>query len=593
MMPQQQSNPVLFVLIGAAAELAPELNRLLEGYRLEAADCVIVPDPGDSAHLRSEINRIQQDFLQHRYTTGGLIRVGYILQDAAQLKTLRNHVENILSPLYPSGLITDIYWLADETSTLDACSSSRKNSIKVLSKGLPDTQIYLLSNLNSESRHTPWAEVIQTITLLALFKDGEPGEYAAPPDASRYNEFLFLQNAGNGKPFLTAGSVRLQIPRKALRALLMTALLQPLPLTAPSMPPLDMPRISPWVPEEEYIYGLALPREALRVVTDGMTRGTILNRLFGTRLDAVADINPPQCDKIDDAILVESLDDYMLFDALDITKHDGHWPAHLRGILLNNEATKAAAEKSLEQWLDAAQELSKLKTDKRKLSTFYTVANYPYTLAMEYLKRIASIRAYALYSQLIHEMLERVAEIHARLGARHDAVEAEREAYGRDAQALTVTGSPLASTEDYFLGLFAQHARANAEILRQLTLRFKEEIPIDALEAYIDAHILQDPIFSRSFTEMLAHVADDKSLTEWAVNSRHLHIRLRSGSSALYNETNLHMSADWAAQVKYGYEAQGLGRANLFTDSATNRVSVLYHAGAFGPGDLYYADLYK
>jgi hypothetical protein len=588
----QQSNPVLFVLMGESAVLAPELNRLLDSYHLKAADCVMVPDT-DVTHLRAEINRIQQDFLHHRYTTVGLARVGYILHDATYLPDLRNHVENILSPLYPSGIITDIYWLTDETSTLESDNTARAGSMNVLANGLPEAQVYLLSNLNSDSRHTPWTDVMQTIALLTLFKDGEPREYAAPPDASRYNEFMFLQNTERGKPFLTAGSKRLQIPQKALRALLLTALLSPLPLASPAAPLLALPKAAPWQPEEEYIYGLALPAEEGKIIDNNMTRRTIISRLFGSRLDKILNMHPPRVDDSEKDDIEQSLSSFGLFEALAITGENGAWPLTLQNALSGNETAIATAEKSLQQWLDTPQRLNELKTDRRQFSFYHSTANYPYTIAAEYIKRMAAIHAFRQYGEKLTELLEFVQDLHGNLIIRRAAVEDVRATYEVEAEALNVVGSPLAQTNDYFLGLFAQHARANASALRALTLPYRQEIPMTELGEYIEKKLLKDPIFSRSFTEMLTYVADDKSLTEWATDSRYTHIRLRFGSAVLYNEANLHMPADWAAQVKYGYESQGLGRANLFTDSTANRVSVLYHAGAFGPGDLYYADLYK
>ncbi|MCL2187384.1 MAG: hypothetical protein FWC16_01105 [Defluviitaleaceae bacterium] len=593
-----QSNPVLFVLAGEAANLAPDLTRLLESYHIKAADCVIVPDR-DVTHLRAEINRIQQDFLQHRYATAGLARVGYILHDASYLLDLRAHVENILSPLYPSGLITDIYWLTNETSTLDNDRDNRTFSMEVLAKGLPEAQIYLLSNLNSESRHTPWAEVLNTIALLTLFKDGEPREYAAPPDASRYNEFLFLRNAGHesasqrGKPFLTAGSQQLQIPQKALRALLLTALLNPLPLPVPEAPALNIPPVTPWKPDAEYIYGLALPPEAGKIITNGMARRTIISRLFGTRLDATAEMNPPKFVPPEANTIEALLDGYNLFDALEITREGGDWLQELHECIEENTRAVESAQMNLEKWLDAKQELKKLLTDKRKLAFYRQIPNYPYAIATEYVKRICNLQALTQYGEILQQYVHIIADINKKLVAREQAVKEVRKDYEQASTALTmaVSESPLAETDDYFLGLFAQYTAANEAEIRKLTLCYRDEISLNALEAYIETRLLADPIFARSFTEMLASVADDKVITEWVTAARHTHIRLRT--AALYSETNLHMPPMWAAQVKYGYEALGHGRANLFTDSSTHRVSVLYHVGSFSAADLYYADLYR
>jgi hypothetical protein len=589
----KQSNPVLFVMMGTAAESAPELTRLLDGYRIKAAACVIVPDTKDVSYLRTEINRIQQEFLAFPYATVGLARVGYILHDAEDLIPLRQQVENILSPLYPSGLITDIYWLTDETSTLENDSKNRNNTLNVLAGGLPEAQIYLLSNLNSKSRHTPWTDILQTITLLTLFKDGEPKEYAVPPDASRYNELLFLQNTNRGKPFLTAGSQRLQVPQKALRAFLINALLQPLPIPSLSAPLLPLPKTTPWKPDGEFIYGIALPPEANHIIHDKMTRRLIINRLFGTRLSTLADMYAPITDDLTKLDFERLLDGFGLYDALEITNEKGHWPNFVNNAVRANAATLSAAEKSLQQWLDEPQDLKTLKTDKLRVSYLHQPVNYPYTLATEYLNRFANLRAYEKQGEQLSQMLTYIKEIHTRLEERQTAVTNARAIYEQDAETLTLTDTPLADTHEYFTNLFAGYARSNAETLRTLTRHYRKTVDLPALEEYTDAHILSDPVFARSFTEMLTYVADDKSITEWAIAAQHTHIRLRSGSTALYSEANLHMPTDWAAQVKRGYEAQGLGRANLFTDSTANRVSILFHAGAFGPDDLYYADLYR
>ncbi|MCL2603562.1 MAG: hypothetical protein FWD90_03710 [Defluviitaleaceae bacterium] len=606
----KQSNPTLFVLIGTAAELAPDLTRTLAGYRLQAAACVIVPDTNDRMHLRAEINRIQQDFLQHPYATVGLARIGYILRNASDFVSIRHEVEDIVSPLYPSGLITDIYWLADETSTLETDRHDRRASMEVLKDGISEAQVYLLSNLNSASRHTPWTDVLQTIALLTLFKDGEPREYAVPPDASRYSELRFLQNAGRGKPFLTAGSQRLQVPKKALRALLLTALLKPLPIPPVPAPQLNLPadpagaKAPVWKPDEEFLSGIALPHETDKIIRDRMTRRTIISRLFGTRLDAITDMHPaaqddpPPAGLADQSDFVRQLSGLGLFDALEATKENGYWPIFLSNMINNNAMAVSAAEKNLQTWLDTPQDIKELKTDRLRLSFAQQASNYPYTIAAEYLKRVAQIRSYRKYGEALAQAAAHVSEINAQLAEKRTAVENARALYEQDAQALTAADTPLSDTRDYFLNLFAEHARQNTQALRTLTMFFRdapappEALPPEALEDYTDNRLLKDPIFSRSFTEMLTCVADDQAITKWAAQSKHTHIRLRSGSSALYHEANLHMPADWAARVKSGCEAQGLGRVNLFTDSAADRISVLYHAGAFAPGDLYYADLY-
>ena len=589
-----QSNPVLFVLVGLAASLAPDLNRMLESYRLQAIDCVIVPD-NDVTHLRAEINRIQQDFLTHRYATAGLVRVGYILHDASYFLDLRAHVENILSPLYPSGLITDIYWLTNETSTLDEDHNNRVSTMEVLAEGLPEAQIYMLSNLNSESHHTPWFDVLQTITMLTLFKDGEPREYAAPPDASRYNEFLFLRNADRGKPFLTAGSQQLKIPQKALHAVLLTALLSPLPLLAPEAPALNMSPITPWQPEAEYIYGLALPPESSKIITDGMTCRTIINRLFGERLNVASQMNPPLFDMPDPQVLTQSLDEYGLFEALAISSDEGLWLTVINEAIADNERAIQTAQQSLDKWLDARQDLKKMNADRRKFSFLHTVANYPYVLAAEYLRRINALSAMTQRGEVLARYVQIINDIHVMLEVKHQALKEIREPYETASTALVSnqSDSPLATTDNYFLGLFARHATENEATLRELTQSYREMVDLPALENYIKEVLLADPVFSRSFTDMLAQVADDKIITEWVTAQSHTHIRLRTGNANLYHEANLHMPPMWAAKVKYGYEAQGLGRANLFTDSAARGVSVVYHVGSFGAGDLYYADLYK
>jgi len=593
--------------MGTAAELAPDLTRMLASYRLRAAACVIVPDVNDKTHLRAEINRIQRDYLQHSYATVGIARVGYVLHDAYELIAIREHVEDILSPLYPSSLITDVYWLTDETSTLETDRQHRRNAMEVLEDGFPDAQVYLLSNLNSASRYTPWVDVLQTIALLTLFKDGEPREYAVPPDASRYNEPLFLQNASRGKPFLTAGSQRLQIPRKALRALLLSALLKPLPIPPMPAPPLTLDstggKAALWKPDEEFLSGIALPPEADKIIRDKMTRRTIISRLFGSRLDTIADRDLPKPDGTPPAELMEQSDferllsGFGLFDALEVTKQNGQWPIFISNMINNNEMAVSTAQKNLQTWLDTPQDLATLKADKLPLSFIQHTPHYPYTIAAEYLKRRFQIRSHKKYGEALTRIASHVNEINARLEERLKFITEIRVPYDRDAQALTADDTPLSDTRDYFLNLFAEYARRNTQALRDLLMYLREPLPADSptlpLEEYVDNRILTDPIFARSFTEMLTYVADDTSITEWAVKARHTHIRLRSGSSVLYGEANLHMPADWAAQVKWGCESQGLGRVNLFTDSATDRVSVLYHAGAFAPGDLYYADLYR
>ena len=590
----KQSNPVLFVMMGAAAALSGPLTRLLEGYQIKAAGCVNVPEPIKTTHIQGDIHYIQQGFLQHRYTTGGLIRVGYVLHgDAPKLLPLRTHIEKCLLPLYPSGIITDIYWLTDETSALENDRAARAASMQVLQNGLPEAQIYMLSNLNSNSHHASWEEVLLTVALLTLFKDGEPREYVVSPDASRYNEFMFMQNAavGTEKPFLTAGSGRLQVPEKALRALLITALLNQLPLPKTTAPPLPIPLVQPWTPHEDFIYGFALSPEAGRYVLNGLTRKEVLTKFFGTRLDTVLDMNPPHCEESPDLMVL--LKNTLLFDALATIKHDGPWAVALEAAMEENQKKIAAAELDFGIWASTPVDIQALKTDKKRLLPFYSVPNFPYTLGAEYLARLAALRAYKLLQERLETLLVDVFNLSEAYEERRLAVEKLRKPFEEEANALTEEDTPFAATKEYFMDLFTQHAHANAERLQLLTANLGTENPLPALDRYINTRLLTDPVFVRPFTELLSSVADGRSLTDWAAENRHTQIRLRAGSSSLYSEANLHMPTDWAANVKTTYEGRGHGRVNLFTDSEANRVSVLYHAGAFGADDLYYADLYR
>ena len=590
----KQSNPVLFVLMGAAEVLSGPLTRLLEGYQVKATGCVKVPDPAKLTHIQGDIHYIQQAFLQHRYTTGGLIRVGYLIHgDASSLLTVRAHVEKCLLPLYPSGIITDIYWLTDETSALEQDRAARFASMEVLKNGLPEAQIYLLSNLNSNSHHSPWPDVLLTITLLTLFKDGEPREYVVSPDASRYNEFLFMQNAGAGteKPFLTAGSGRLQVPEKALRALLITALLNQLPLPKTTAPPLPIPQVWPWIPKGDYIYGFALSPEAGGYALSGLTRKEMLAKFFDTRLDKVLDMNPPECDENPDVKLL--LKDTLLFDALATIKHDGPWVVSIEAAMEENQKKIAAAELDFGLWAAATVDPPAIKSDKRRLLAFYSVPNFPYSLGLEYLQRLAELRGYKLLQERLESLLVDVFNLSEVYASRRLAVEKLRKPFEEEAAALTDGDTPFAATTTYFMDLFTRHAHANAEHLQMLTANLGTENPLPALDRYITTRLLTDPVFTRPFTELLSNVADGRSLTDWMSENRNTQIRLRTGSSTLYSEANVHMPTDWAANVKSTYEGRGYGRVNLFTEADANRVSVLYHAGAFGPDDLYYADLYR
>lgn len=588
-----QSNPVLFVMMGDTAALAPTLTRLLAAYRMGAADCVIVPD-ADFSHLRAEINRIQQDFLQYRYTTVGLARVCYVLHDAGFLLPLRTHVEAVVSPLYPSGLLTDVYWLTDESGTLERDIADRANSMAVLQDALPDAQTYLLSNLNSESRHTPWEEVLHTVTLLTLFKDGEPPQYPVSPDASRYNEYLFKQNTEQftgRKPFFTAGSAQLQVPQKALRALVMAALLSPLPVAAPPAPIVPLAQSTPASYEEEFIEGLALPVEAPQLITEGMPIRTILARLFGTRLGAITDAHPPATDENDLRALEQSMDDFCLYEAIDLTAPAGAWQTFINRAITDTQTQMDDAQAALDAWLDTRQSLKALKTDRRPLSFYFKQTLYPYKLAAQYLKRTAAQRAYVAQLEKHQALLTFVQKLHKKLEERAAMVQDVCRAYEADARGLTPAGTPLGGTSDYFVKLFTRHVRANVAAIRTLTRPLRTEIPQKELETYVENKLLPDPEFTRSFPELLAHIADDEAVTHWASAVRHTHIRLRS--DALYTETNLHLSAERAADVKARYEALHPGRTNLFADSDADRISVLYHAGAFAPEDIYYAELYK
>jgi hypothetical protein len=587
----QQSNPVLFVFVGETAAYAPELKAFLHAHRIAAADCVIAPGE-NTAHLRPEINRIQQEFLLHRYNSVGLVRINFILHNAALLLPLRECVNEILSPLYPSGLMTDIYWLADESGTMEKDANDRAVTMQILHEGLEDAQIYLLSNLDSDSRYVKWNEVLHTITLLTLFKDCEPPEYVASPDASRYNEHLFNRNTDREHGvFYTAGSARLQVPPQALKALLMTALLKPLPLSAPAAPPINFPTVKAHKYDEEYLHALALPPEAAQIITDKMRTGIILQRLFGTRLDWVNDQHPPAATEVSKDELEQLLDGFGLFEALEIAQIT--WAAAIEAEISENKDLLTEEKEYLEEWLDKVQSLRALKNDRRELAFYYKPTQYPHTLAGEYLKRKAKISALQKRGNMLHTLQNSLNEIIAHLQTRCEAVEDVRAAYEADAQSISIADTPLKSALEYFEQLFTRHARKNAEALRTLTLPLRTEIPITELDEYIDTKLMRDPDFARSFTEMLAHLADDTALTAWAAAARRTHIRLRTNAQALHTETNLHAAPKWAANVKTAFEAQGHGRMNLFADPLASRVSVLYHAGAFSLKDIYYADLYR
>ena len=610
----QQSNPVLFIFLGRSIRFMAPFTDILEGYGIEGAAFIKMEEHPHEEWIKDEVNRIQQEYIKRAYDSSGIIRVNYMLSEGYwNLAKLRGNLEKYVSMLYPSEIYTDIYWFLDDASALDGHTESRVRMMGAFNEQkAAKAQIYLLSNLDSNNVFTPEEEVLRTAALLSMFKDHEPDRYPVAPDASRYNEFLFAENAHapqKGAGFITAGCRSLQIPKKALTGFLVNQLLKmgsgdESPAGCGAEPHGFKPEPTKFssIVDPQYIYGVAIPD-----ISDGeygdIPRRAVIMRLFGKRLDGVLEIYSSESVRLPSmGEFIKAMEALPFYYALDVLAVGGRWRFEVRQALEEAQEAAEAAELKLKKWLDASPDIKDVP--KRKLAWMFKSEDWPYRLAEEYLERrfrIDGLKAAARHLQLV---LDHVALYHEKLLTYLSQVEEARNSLEWDKKALDESFSFIVPhVSEYFLALYKDYCGARAQVLRELTDPMAKYLRegkfydyVSQLADFVENKLLHD--MARPFTDLLSYLETGSKgrlpahLAEWAVRSRRFNLQLKTGYVSLYTEANMYMPESGAAKVKAAYESHGLGRMNLFVDNSAGRVDVLYQAGMFGLDDLYYKDLY-
>jgi len=602
MKPQNPCNPVLFVFLGLSSE---GFSDILNEYGLGSAVIAFESENQvNDERIKNEVSKAQKVFIQKTYDSSGIIRINYIMSDDYwDLPQLFVKLEKYISMLYPSVIYTDVYWLLDDARAFEGQTPGRLKTMEALKKGLASTQIYILSNLDSNNFYSSPEDIMRTIVLLSMFKDYNPEEYPVAPDASRYNEFVFADNASyEGKHFLTAACRSLVVQRKALKSFLINILLDWNKNEASSF---DIDRfahseqINLKVVNEEYFYGLAIP--TLKGNISG-TNKAVVRQLFGERIESVFELYRDNCINLPDIegfnLALEALPFY---EALRVTGLEGGWRLTLSRALDECEKNLQESQKNLQKWQDMQ---CKINGERRQLSPLHKVEAWPYRLAEEYLEQLLKIHALTLLKQHRQRALALLAEYHETLLGYQQILQASQAALLQDKAALDAEFEAFVpQVSDYFLGLFEEYEAARLKTLQALTdpmiLHMREstfEDYVSKLDEFTEKSLI--PALQRPFRELLSYLEKKSKgrlpflLSEWAIKNRRFGVHLKIGYVGLYSEANVYMPSEIAAALKSNYESHGFGRMNLFADNKAERIDILYQAGSFNMDDLYYKDLY-
>ena len=614
-----QSNPVVFITLGNGAEIWDMLSNELHEY-VDSVGYIQVSADFDDKWVKGEVSRVWREFLEDKQNASDAIRLNYIMSVddvGLWLPTLRQSMEKYFQTLYPAGVFTDVYCLLDDRDLLDH-NTNRRNVMRMLQDELDDKsatglKVYLLSNLNSQNIFTPVESIPKTIALLTLFKDCQPDVYVTGADASRYNEFFFLENCEtrHGR-FLTASSIHLSIPQRALKSLIMAELLTfgKDDTTGPSANLFAEPPEVPVQPVKtmEYLYGLAVP-EMKR--DEKLTRREWVERLFGKRLERIL----AQVTDISDRTFKNSAEVPLewetmpLYDLLRCTGQGGAGHVAAINSIARAEDNLRDAEEQCKLWLDETPIFSKggEPESKRRIAPLHYQDIWPYYLASEYLDKHRDLHDLRKKAIALDIKQKNVSELHQRLEHYLNKVEMAVSSFRKEAKEINEVFEPFAAKAiEYFQQLFKQYAEKHkhelSELSREMTKYLsREEFPayLTRLDEYIDKNIFKSKYFAKSIMDILQDlVAKNRrgdiptAIGEWVYKSRHWNIRLKIGYTSLYTETNLYMPSLGAAAVKKHYEERGMGRMNLYADNNADSVAVLYHSGAFNLDDLYYEGIY-
>lgn len=648
-----QSNPVLFIFLGQTVPLLDPFRDILEGYGLEGAAFIAMKEHPYDEWIKDEVNRIHQGFINYSYDSSGIIRINYLLSgDDWNLSGLRYTVEKYVGMLYPLDIYTDIYWLLDDASALDGRTPSRIRTMEMLRDMLTNdtnkAQIYLMSNLDSNNVFIPQDEILRTIALLSLFKDYEPKEYPVEPGASRYNEFKFMENAANlqksreGAGFLTAGCRSLQVPIKALKGYLVNVLLEwgkantdgtgktgktdrigktdktdktdgidvankinenenPNHFNITNFIRGEYVLFSKIV-DREYIYGMAIP-EINSPDYKGLSRKTIIKRLFGNRLDSIMHIYLKESIRLPAMdLLSQAMEKMPFYKALAILGDKGKWRTAVLESLTETNAAINTAQEDFNRWLDVEHNIK--EGGRRKLSIWVRPENWPYLLAEEYVEQLFRLGALEALKDHLMQSITLITDYHETLSQYLQVLEGAKEALAWDKLSLDSSFDIFVpNVSDYYLKLYQEYERSHYNILETLTMPMARHLKEGTFTDYL-AHLAEFvettliPALERPFTDMLQYLEKECAgrmpvqLAEWAIRTRRFNIQLKIGYVGLYAEANILMPSIDATRVKASYDSQGLGRLNLFIDSQADRIDILHQAGVFDLDDLYYKDLY-
>ena len=612
------NNPVLFIFLGKAINMLDPFMDLLDEYVLDGASFISMQEHPYDEWIKDEINRVHQEFIRRSFDSNGIIRVNYIMSaDYWDLTALKETVNKYIAMLYHLEIHTDIYWLLDDASALDGRTPNRIRTMEMLDGGkLTDANIYLISNLDSNNVLLQEEDTLRTIVLLSLFKDYEPGYFPVAPDASRYNEYLFYENARASASqkrdavFLTAGCRGLQMPQKELQGFFVNILLDLKPdkwqdtgnFDIDSIICADYTQFSKIV-DREYVYGLTLP-EIRSSDYIGLSRSAIIKRLFGKRLDGVLKIYVNESvDLSDKDLLIKAMDNLSFYQALDILGSGGAWRTAVENAIEENGRLLQAAQENFKKWLQDEHNIK--SAGKRNLSFLVKVEDWPFVLAQKYLDKSSKVAALESFDKHLWQLLAKIDEYYTTLLDYLQTVRAAQDTLNWDTIALdTIFEQFVPNVSDYFYSVFKKYEDIHSGSLKTLTDPMIQHLRegtfveyVSRLATFVENELL--PSMNLRFTDLLTYLERECKgqlpllLADWAKQGRHFSMSLKTGYVSLHTETGLFLpqSVD-AASIKTNYETSGLGRMNLFVDKDAGRIDVLYHAGVFSINDLYYKDLY-
>lgn len=601
------SNPVVFFTLGNSAGFAQVLSSAIEGY-VQGAGFIAVPEEFDDELIRAEVGRVWREFLASGVGKSEIIRANFLInadESAYFLPGLLAYAERFFSTLYPGGVLVDVYCLMNDT---DLLTDARRHIMQML-KGVRETaeRVYLLSNVTNAV--LPPEAMAQTVALLMLFKDCTPGVYAPGADASRYNEFYFLDNcAARSGDFLTAGSLTLEVPREALKALIVCEVLEygcnaisgaakPEDRPENPAPNPDLPPKKP-VKSMEFLYGLAVPEFNTK---DPLTRGMWLSKLFGQRLGKIAaDYTMAE---------TEITASPEIKDVYELSRQAGE-AENASAALATAEDELQRREENFSAWLGDRPDFRKSSPEAavRKLSPIQTQQMFPYVLAAEFLKKSAEIQFAKEKVKVMRRRQQTTERFQEKLGGH---ISETQEAVAERTEQIAVLDEKFAAfTEntrpatEYFRTKFAEFAEVNREVMQKLSKKMAEDLVsgclpefISRLEESIEANILRAPQFSEPISVLLRQLVGGENIsaaiTEWITRQIPHGIRLKTGYAQLYSEANfVFPDAKIAFEVKKIFETRGLGRMNIFpmAQRGVSKLAVMYHAGAFDASELFYVN---